>query len=331
MATLKCDICGGNIVVQAGGQMGECANCGAAYSLERMREIVTGVKVSQTGTAEDVEQWRALLSRYYNAGDFTEADRIVKKILEAVPDDEDAGKKYDELQILKYMEVKNGTLMSYTGGSADLVVPDIVTSIGSEAFKKCSVLRSIVLPGSVTSIGKMAFTDCYSLQQVTLSNGLTNIGNQAFSRCSSLKSITIPSSVRVIENWAFNECTALTRVDIQKGVTTIGMGVFQKCQCLQSITIPASVTFVGELAFKDCPSLNNMNVDDAALPAVLASGFTTDYELELCYSKDYLVPLRNTLRSQHRCDFCGSPLTRSGWTGWSCKNCNFKLHAPRRM
>lgn len=336
MATLKCDICGGNIVVQAGGQMGECANCGAAYSLERMREIVSGVKVSQTGTAEDVEQWRALLARYFRAGDFAEAERVVKKILEAVPGDEDAGRKYDALQVLKYLTVKNGVLMRYTGGMASLTVPNIVTAIGDGAFKGCTSLQSVVLPAGVVSIGQNAFADCSGLQHVTLPNTLTRIGSQAFIRCSSLQSITVPGSVTLVENWAFCSCTALRSAEFQNGVTTIGMNVFQECTWLQHVVIPGSVSFVGEGAFNKCPNLTDMQVDDAAMAAVLASGFTTDYDadyqLKRYYAKNYLEPLRASLREQKRCDYCGSKLTPPTFFSVAkCPVCQHKLGLPRKM
>lgn len=312
MATLKCDICGGNIVVQAGGQTGECANCGAAYSLERMREIVTGVKVSQTGTAEDVEQWRALLSRYYQAGDFAEAERIVKKILEAVPTDEDAGQKYDELQVLKHITVNNGVLVSYTGGIADLTLPPVVTAIGDKAFKECTTLQSIVLPEGVVSIGKEAFAECRELRHVTLPNTLTRIVNQAFRNCTSLQEITVPGSVTLIDIFAFSGCTALRSAVFQSGVTTIGDFAFEKCKSLQRIVVPGSITFVGELAFTECPNLTDFQVEDAALPAVLASSFCARYADEKAFPDHYLEPLISSLRQQGRCTRCGRPLSVKG-------------------
>lgn len=306
MATLKCDICGGNIVVQPGGQLGECINCGATYSLERMREIVSGVKVSQTGTAEDVEQWRALLTRYYKAGDFAEAERIVKKILEAVPTDADAGQKYDELQVLKHMTVNNGVLMSYTGGVANLTLPNVVTAIGDKAFQHCNSLQSIVIPDSVVTIGGYAFNFCLELREVTLSNSLTRIGTEAFCHCDSLQGITVPGSCTHIENFAFSNCPALRYAVFENGVTSIGRYAFQECPSLQRIVVPGSVTSVGEMAFYKCPNLTDIQVEDAALPAILHSRFSA-------YRKDasYLKPLLDSLRKQGRCLYCGTPMTQA--------------------
>ena len=48
----------------------------------------------------------------------------------------------------------NGTLLT------DLVIPDGVTSIGTNAFCGCSSLTSVTVPNSVTSIESYAFEDC---------------------------------------------------------------------------------------------------------------------------------------------------------------------------
>lgn len=41
MDKLRCDICGGILVVQPGGSTVMCDSCGMTYSLERMREKVS--------------------------------------------------------------------------------------------------------------------------------------------------------------------------------------------------------------------------------------------------------------------------------------------------
>lgn len=82
MEKLQCDVCGGKIIVQAGGKYGECANCGANYSLERMREIYAGIKVSVTGSDEDVTQWKQLVNTYFSAFDYKAAEQVLKKILD---------------------------------------------------------------------------------------------------------------------------------------------------------------------------------------------------------------------------------------------------------
>ena len=57
-------------------------------------------------------------------------------------------------------------------GVINVVVPNGVTSIGSNAFGSCSSLMSIAIPDSVTSIGFQAFYGCSSLTSITF-NGTT--------------------------------------------------------------------------------------------------------------------------------------------------------------
>ena len=76
MNKLVCDICGGKITIREGGEQGICEYCGANYSLGRIREIVNGIKVSQTGSAEVVEQWRVLIQKYLGTVAFHDAEAI---------------------------------------------------------------------------------------------------------------------------------------------------------------------------------------------------------------------------------------------------------------
>lgn len=58
---------------------GLCLNCGTHYSLATMKEMFYGIKVSVTGSSEDVEQWRQLMDKYYSSGDFLRGGENRKK------------------------------------------------------------------------------------------------------------------------------------------------------------------------------------------------------------------------------------------------------------
>ena len=143
------------------------------------------------------------------------------------------------------IETASNTLIA---GCQNTVIPNSVTSIGSEAFSGCSGLTSLTIPNSVTSIGSEAFSGCYGLTSLTIPNSVTSIGSKAFSGCSGLTSLTIPSSV-----------------------TSIGDSVFYGCRGLTSLTIPNSVTGIGDFAFYECYNLAEV-ICQATTPPSLGEG-----------------------------------------------------------
>lgn len=159
-------------------------------------------------------------------------------------------------------KIKGTILTRYTGTDANVVIPDGVTQIRSNAFRLCDNLTTITIPDSVTEIGRNAFFQCDNLTTITIPDGVTSIGSSAFHGCSNLTSITIPDGVTSIGNWAFYECSNLTSIKIPDGVTSIGDSTFYKCGNLATITIPDSVTTIGHSAFSGCKSLTSITIPD---------------------------------------------------------------------
>ena len=60
------------------------------------------------------------------------------------------------------------TLIQCPGSKTAVNIPNIVTSIGSCAFSKCSSLEAIIIPNSVAAIGKYPFFNCSSLTNITI-------------------------------------------------------------------------------------------------------------------------------------------------------------------
>ena len=128
----------------------------------------------------------------------------------------------------------------------DVIIPQGVTSLGSDAFKDNS-LASVTIPDSVTSIENHVF-EGNSLVSVIIPDGVTSIEDHAF-KGNSLVSVIIPDSVTSIGSYAFSE-NILTSVKISNSVTSINSSVFS-FNNLISVTIPEGVTSIGSYAFFD--------------------------------------------------------------------------------
>ena len=156
--------------------------------------------------------------------------------------------------------IENGVLKKYNGPGGDVVVPNGVTSIGSDAFWHCSGLTSVTIPDSVTSIGRSAFYGCTRLTSVTIPDSVTSIGGFAFYGCTRLTSVTISDSVTSIGDRAFEDCSSLTSITLPEGLTSIGDGAFSSCSSLTIVSLPDSLVEIGNRVFSWCSSLTAVSI-----------------------------------------------------------------------
>ena len=318
---IECDICGGSVVIQAGGKSGVCERCGTKYSIERIREILNLSGIENVKTREDVDRWKSMLAMYLSSFDFVAAENAVKKILEVSnADNTDVQNLYKYLQVWKYLDIKHGVLTKYTGKADTVVLPSGVKVIEREAFRgnkylkeialpnslkkiddetfsECESLASITIPKSVKYIGDGAFRGCTSLVSVQLPSSVTKIGDSAFRGCSSLKSIHIPDTVTEIGDYAFSGCSSLSNIQIPVGITQIGERTFSNCSSLVSIQIPLGITTLGDGSFSSCSGLASMDI-----PSSVA--YIGDGAFRCCTSLSE-VHMANSVTDIGQYAFCG--------------------------
>ncbi len=157
-------------------------------------------------------------------------------------------------------------ITKYTGSSTTADIPaqidgKKVTSIGNEAFRNCTALRSVIIPEGVTNIGEYAFGACSSLTDVSIPESVTNIGEYAFWSCSSLNGINLPDSVTNIGNGAFSRCTALAAIHFPDNMASLGtIDLFFNCSSLTELTLPDCVTKIDNAAFYNCTKLQEIHI-----------------------------------------------------------------------
>lgn len=123
------------------------------------------------------------------------------------------------------LTIVDGVLKKVSPELTEVVIPDRVTKIDSNAFTGCDSLKKLTFGKGMTKIdGGYYGIKLYvysDITEVIISNGVTSIGNYAFQQCSLLTSITIPNSVTQIGEGAFDTCTSLSNITIPDSVTSI--------------------------------------------------------------------------------------------------------------
>ena len=120
----------------------------------------------------------------------------------------------------------------------------LVTSIGKNAFRGSSALKSVQIGRNVSTIYTCAFYKCRKLSSVTLTAGLTTIGSGAFNGCTALTTIVIPSTVTQINRRAFYGCKNLRKIQLNTyklSYDTIGEQVFEGIHPRTVIRVPSSL------------------------------------------------------------------------------------------
>lgn len=154
----------------------------------------------------------------------------------------------------KFTIDENGVVTAYKGYKLTVTVPETIngiipTKIGDGAFENNVVVRNITLPDSVTVIGKNAFKKSY-VETVT-ANGVVELQDSCFAK-SSLKSADFPKAE--IEHNAFNGSN-IASVNMPK--LKNADGGFSDCKKLKTVKAP-SLESIANGAFGGCTVLQKV-------------------------------------------------------------------------
>ena len=168
---------------------------------------------------------------------------------------------------LSALNLKEVTIVKGYGGTVDEGGTEYQDGddleIPPHAFQAVTTLTNLVLPDKLTSIRSQAFYGCTNLSgSLNLPEGLVELETAAFWDCRSLTgSLTLPSTLKkigshkgYISDWdgVFAGCGFVCELKIPEGVTVIGMGAFKACKGLYGeLRLPEKLEYLGEGAFSD--------------------------------------------------------------------------------
>ena len=140
---------------------------------------------------------------------------------------------------------KTATLMT---GCKNTTIPNSVTTIGSDAFRRCIGLTSMTIPNSVTSIVAGAFYGCSSLTSITIPNSVMCIGDNAFYGTAWYNNH--PDGLVYVGKVLYGYKGSMpenTRIVVPDGTLGIASEAFIDCKNLISVVIPSSVVRMGSV------------------------------------------------------------------------------------
>lgn len=153
----------------------------------------------------------------------------------------------------------------------EIIIPEGVVSIGSEAFYGCSALKKVQLPTSLVCFDRYShFSHCTSLDSIFIPQNVDSIPSDIFVDCHSLAKIVVDKRnqkydsrqdcncvIRTSDNVLVAGCKGSVIVD---GIQSIDEYSFNESS-ITSIHIPASVVRIDSTAFRNNEYCMAISVD----------------------------------------------------------------------
>ena len=147
--------------------------------------------------------------------------------------------------------VVNGIIVDGKTCSGDVVIPDNVTFISSNAFTGCENIVSVKIPDTVRIINNAAFKDCTAMKTVEMGNNDVSLYSYVFSGCSSLENIKLPDKLSSLGLYMFKGCESLKEITVPDSVISITTGTFENCPVAKLTILNGDCMITGKDVFGD--------------------------------------------------------------------------------
>ena len=167
--------------------------------------------------------------------------------------------------------IKTGAM--YRTNATEIVIPDNVTTIESNAFRYSNTLKSIYIGKGVNSLNSTfkAYGNIYSTLDITIDEEnpyykieenliLTKDGKVVVSYLKNVQSQIIPEGVEKLGDSALTGLNA-TEIILPSTLKEIEENAFRSCTGLTEIEIPSSVETINSTAFSLCGNLSEVRIN----------------------------------------------------------------------
>lgn len=279
-----CDICGGELVMMAGGKGAVCKNCGMEHSIQRVREMLNipaqapeGVKAIPA-EERNVKKPQPQNNKRAVAGEQKSASPVEPIDVVYEVDDPKAARRAltesSESDFVLKKRFGGAKLVAYRGNAQRVVIPACVSEIPSpDLFAGHNEIVELVFPGGLSTPYAACFANCRNLKKVVIM-GSAIMMDETFAGCASLEEVEIKDiesedSPIILSDRAFADCTSLKSVYVDpRGRMELGRQCFENCVSLPSFRCtPMTGEFSGEYCiphgcFKNCKNLREVIVPD---------------------------------------------------------------------
>ena len=235
---LKCDLCGGPLIMDDSREFAYCEYCGTKYKKSTLQKKVQEIRGAVTVEGDVAVRQTDFMIRGGVLEKFNGT-----KVNVTIPD-------------TVYIIGRE----SFWGcrGLREVIIPDSVTEIEYQAFYGCTNLQSIQLSPNIQKWGIGVFVECTSLQSITIPNGIKQIGCAAFVSCENLKTVRLPAGLTKIDSATFRGCKNLQSINIPDTVKIISSDAFSDCKNLRRITLPDGIEEIslGAFAYSGLTEIN---------------------------------------------------------------------------